>query len=1186
MLLHAIWDTSDLLLWASADRFDLTPLPAVAVRRALDAALGRSTAGVNAADGEAPALEPAAAPAGDAPSGDAPNDDAPNEKAAHDGDDAPGGDAPGGDAPGGDASGVDPRAGQGSLNDASDAAPVEAVRVNAAPPEGVPGDPASPDPEPSDPEAVDPAPFDPSPFDPASPDAGPDDGAPPDVSLVADTGMDDTGMDDADIDDAGVADAPVDEDLPAAVHLRDGWIVLPTGEVACTFVVVPPIDALDLFGQQSSGDAGRGTGPGGGGGDFGRFTVSDSYLFYRRLSRLVVAALAGQQFYPSMKQTDAGHVATWQVLVGDQTAVAQLEQYAQAMPPAARALEHLGEAHPLRLVETFLTETTDALARRAVMGDSFFDRVHIRPAASDVRWLSALLGRARRIDGETGELRQLNDAIQIWLTPLTHSGASEEMKLGFKLLEPEGEGEQWPVEFVLIDAADEGTDPLAEEAELPAAALWKQEAGAMTSLGRGVRARQERFVAELRRASEAFPSLERVIHEPAPHGVLLTPVEAYAFMRNWSRALEEMQFGVQMPSWAEQEMAELSLRMSLVPADDDGDFLSEPGHAGGQGPGQPFTAGGRVGLDAIVRFDWRIAVGDLQLTAAEFEAVVARQSPLVKFNGRWVPVDLEAAQKASDAIKQTGTGRLTLGDAFRRAYGLAGEAGVPVSGLTGADWIGRLLDQAPDEGVSDLPQPAGFLGELRPYQLRGLRWLEYLDRLGLGACLADDMGLGKTIQFIALLLHERLGNPECGPTLLFAPASVLGNWMRELQRFAPDLKVMPHHGPERSHGDAFVEQAMRHHVVITGYALAHRDLEDFKRVLWRRVALDEAQKVKNPSSAASQSIRSIASSRRVALTGTPIENHLSELWAIMETLNPGLLGSPSQFRERFVLPIEKMADRSRGALLRELIRPFVLRRTKQDGEVAANLPEKMEMRVYCSLTPEQAAMYERVTGEMLSSVENASGIRRRGLILAGLTRLKQICDHPALLTPDNSTIDNRSGKSERLVDMLEEVLEEGEAALVFTQYREMGHLLEKLIAARLNQPTLFLHGGVPVKQRDDMVEQFQSGKTAKIFILSLRAGGLGLNLTAASHVFHYDRWWNPAVEAQATDRAHRIGQSRIVQVHKFVSIGTVEERIDKLLTEKLSLAESIVTSGDGWLTNLSTEDLRSYVALSGEAVEE
>ena len=906
---------------------------------------------------------------------------------------------------------------------------------------------------------------------------------------------------------------------------------------------------------------------------------SDTLRFFHALARLVVRSIGRQQIYPSIKRHDGAYAAHWQVLVGTTDAVDALERFAAALPAAARALPRLEGVHPLRLVETFLTDTTDALVRRAVSGDDFFDRVHERPASPDVRWLSALLGVRKRVDGGPDELLRLSDDVHMWLAPITNTGHTTGFRLGFELIEPGGEGDLWPVRLLLV-TGDE------DEEALPAEELWRLEANNMTSLGRSVAERQAKFMAELARAAEVFPSVERLLGESKPTGMDVTPVEAYGLLRNWARQLEDVGFVVRLPSWARDEDSDLSLRMSLDPYDDDDESLDAPPGDGARN-GQPFTAGGRVGLESIVKFDWRVAVGGMQLTAAEFEAIVARQSPLVKIRDRWVPIDLEAAKKASDAMKQHEGGRLTLGEAFRYAYGLAGEAGVPVSGLSGADWIGRLLDQAPDATIGELAQPTGFLGELRPYQLRGLQWLEYLDRLGLGACLADDMGLGKTIQFIALLLEERVKRPETGPTLLFAPASVIGNWKRELQRFAPTLKVMAHHGPDRHKADAFHDAANAHDVVLTGYALAHRDLADLKRVMWYRVALDEAQKVKNPSSAASVAIRSIAASRRVALTGTPIENHLSELWAIMETLNPGLLGSPTQFRERFVIPVEKMNDRKRGNLLRELIRPFVLRRTKQDSEVAANLPDKMEMRVYCSLTPEQAAMYERVTAEMLVSVENASGIRRRGLILAGLTRLKQICDHPALLTADDKRIETRSGKCERLLDMLEEVQQEGEAALVFTQYREMGHLLEKAIANRLKAPTLFLHGGVPVKMRDEMVEQFQTkGTDKRIFILSLRAGGLGLNLTAANHVFHFDRWWNPAVEAQATDRAHRIGQVKIVQVHKFVSIGTVEERIDKLLTEKLSLAESIVTSGDQWLTNLSTDDLRKYLALSDEAVEE
>jgi SNF2 family DNA or RNA helicase len=418
---------------------------------------------------------------------------------------------------------------------------------------------------------------------------------------------------------------------------------------------------------------------------------------------------------------------------------------------------------------------------------------------------------------------------------------------------------------------------------------------------------------------------------------------------------------------------------------------------------------------------------------------------------------------------------------------------------------------------------------------------------------------------------------------------VVGNWLREIQRFARSLKVLVHHGPDRLTADAFAREAQASDVVITSYSLAHRDKDELSRVRWHRIALDEAQKIKNPAAAATMAIRSLYAPRRVALTGTPIENHLSELWSIMQVLNPGLLGTAADFREKFAVPIEKLGERDRAEQLRKMIRPFILRRTKQDPAIAGDLPEKLEMKVFCNLTAEQAALYERFVNDSLRQIDSASGIRRRGLILATLTRLKQICNHPALLeTNPSGVLDHRSGKCERLIDMVEELLEEGDAALVFTQYREMGHLLEQVIKSRLGAPTFFLHGGTPAKGRDEMIQAFQAQEpgTPRIFLLSLRAGGLGLNLTAANHVFHFDRWWNPAVEAQATDRAHRVGQTRRVQVHKFVCIGTMEERIDRLLSEKQALADQIVGSGDEWLTNLSTDQLREYLTLSKEAVGE
>ena len=463
----------------------------------------------------------------------------------------------------------------------------------------------------------------------------------------------------------------------------------------------------------------------------------------------------------------------------------------------------------------------------------------------------------------------------------------------------------------------------------------------------------------------------------------------------------------------------------------------------------------------------------------------------------------------------------------------------------------------------------------------------FLDTLGLGACLADDMGLGKTIQLIALLLHERQNSEPVGPTLILAPMSVVGKWRREIERFAPKLRVLVYQGADRPTGEAFDAVIGDQDVVLATYGLVARTGSDLARYRWHRVALDEAQKIKNPNTAQARAIRALSTVRRLALTGTPIENHLSDLWSISEFLNPGLLQSASEFRTRFAVPIEKLGDKERSAQLRRLIQPFLLRRLKSDPEVACDLPEKMEMRVFCNLTVEQAHHYELIVNDMLGSADSTTGIRRRAVILAGLTRLKQVCNHPRQFLRDNGPLEGRSGKCERLVEMLEEVMEEGEAALVFTQYRQASILLHELLSKHLDTEVLLMHGGSSAAQRDQMVERFQEAKgDTRVFVLSLKTGGFGLNLTAASHVFHFDRWWNPAVEAQATDRTHRIGQTRRVQVHKFVCIGTIEERIDQLLEDKRALAEEIMSSGDGWLTSLSTKELGEYIRLSGEAVAE
>jgi SNF2 family DNA or RNA helicase len=482
-----------------------------------------------------------------------------------------------------------------------------------------------------------------------------------------------------------------------------------------------------------------------------------------------------------------------------------------------------------------------------------------------------------------------------------------------------------------------------------------------------------------------------------------------------------------------------------------------------------------------------------------------------------------------------------------------------------------------------VPPPPNLRATLRPYQSRGYSWLYFLSRLGFGAVLADDMGLGKTVQTLALITRdwaERQGEP----VLLVCPTSVIGNWQREAARFAPELPLLVHHGAERRR-ERLLPRGSPVALVLTSYGLLHRDLAAFQSVTWRGLVLDEAQNVKNPESLQAKAARAVTASYRIALTGTPIENHVGDLWALMDFLNPGLLGTNASFRRKFLIPIATSADPEAERRLKTITAPFVLRRLKSDPSVIADLPKKFEMSVFCQLTKEQASLYAAVLHDLDEHLSQSEGIARKGLVLATLAKLKQVCNHPANLLHDDSALPDRSGKLTRLGELLEEVRESGERALIFTQFTEMAAMIKRYLQETTGRETLYLHGGLSKRARDDMVHTFQEAPDAPAtFVLSLRAGGTGLNLTRANHVFHFDRWWNPAVENQASDRAYRIGQTKNVQVRRLVCAGTVEEQIDALLQRKSALASRLVRSGEAALTELSNEALRDVFALRADAV--
>jgi hypothetical protein len=648
------------------------------------------------------------------------------------------------------------------------------------------------------------------------------------------------------------------------------------------------------------------------------------------------------------------------------------------------------------------------------------------------------------------------------------------------------------------------------------------------------------------------------------------------------------------------------------------------------------TAAPQLGLDHIVAFDWRVSIGDIDLTDKEMSDLVAAKSGLINLRGEWVLADaasirsisqymeqlrksstgsimnqlkqakqrLAAAKTAGDdtaeiertieeltaALDNPSSGEISLKEL--RELNLTAETTDPIA-VTGHDWQVSLIGGAIRHELPAprrIPIPANVTASLREYQRRGVDWMYWMARQGLGAVLADDMGLGKTLQLLALEAAEREPTTaesagqvgKVGPSLVIAPTSVVGNWAREAKKFTPHLKILVHHGTERKKDQEFLGTVTDYDIVITSYGVASRDYQLLGQQHWHRVTLDEAQHIKNSSTKISKAVRSLPADHRMALTGTPVENRLLELRAILDFCNPGILGSVSFFKHHFSKPIEVTGDEKKQEQLRNLTAPFILRRLKSDPAIIGDFPEKTETVITVDLTKEQAALYTAYVNDLTTQLEQAEGIGRRGLVLASLTKIKQICNHPAHFLGDGSPMlrgnHHRSGKVEELMQIVENARDHGEKVLIFTQYKAFGDMLTPYLSDYYGQKIPFLHGGVSKSGRDIMVQQFQAPDGAPAMVLSLKAGGTGLNLTAANIVVHMDRWWNPAVENQATDRAYRIGQDKNVFVYKLITAGTVEERIHDIISGKSELAAAMIAQGEGWLTELSDAELATLLS--------
>lgn len=684
---------------------------------------------------------------------------------------------------------------------------------------------------------------------------------------------------------------------------------------------------------------------------------------------------------------------------------------------------------------------------------------------------------------------------------------------------------------------------------------------------------------------------------------LLAPVQRAAEKSAFARELVDSQRVFQPQAWLPREAHRFLRDIPLF--EEAGLLVRIPDWWRAGQPPRPtvsVTVGGRkaagLGLDALLDFKVALTLDGEAVTPEEWARIVAADAGLVLIKGKWVEVDRDKLRTVLDHWKSLEATRKNEGVSFAEALRLLSGAqpGAEASENVGAEvrawsrvqpgeWLEKTLAELRHPAATAVAaSPPGLQATLRPYQAAGVRWLQFLRKFGLGACLADDMGLGKTVQVLAAVLQARAEQPGAAPVLLVLPASLLGNWLAEAARFAPTLRLFPVH-PSETEADTLAAAARNPaavlagiDVVLTTYGLLAK-LEWLRRHEWSLAILDEAQAIKNPGARQTRAVKEIKAPVRIALTGTPVENSLGDLWSLFDFLNPGLLGGARDFT-RYTKRLAQSAESGAFAPLRQLVRPYILRRLKSDRSVIADLPDKTEMRALCALTKRQAALYEQAVGELAERLATAEGIERRGVVLATLMRLKQLCNHPAQWLGGGDFDPADSGKFQRLAELATEIASRQEKVLVFTQFREMTGPLQHFLTTLFQRPGLVLHGGTGVTERRGLVERFQREDGPPFFILSLKAGGTGLTLTEAGHVIHFDRWWNPAVENQATDRAYRIGQKKNVLVHKFVCRGTVEEKIDRLIAEKQTLAADVLAEGGELpLTEMGNDELLKFVSL-------
>ncbi len=883
------------------------------------------------------------------------------------------------------------------------------------------------------------------------------------------------------------------------------------------------------------------------------------------LAQLYKSALhlvAKERFIPGLVGMNHSRQARW-IPVPDAADDEHLSILADHMPAVCRCLSGSSGVCPdipsIKVSHNLFARLVDDLVRSSIgkaPDGSQVSSVHDA-------WLAALHNRDATIHWpDSKELQAFAKQLMDWSRTVDLNVRSP-FRFCFRLSEPKDESGSWRMDYLLQPKTDQSTLIALQE-------LWHKNSPHAAYLYKAGANPVEFALTALGQASGLCPLICSSLKQKNPTGVEMNAGEALQFLSDYAQPLQAAGFNVMLPSWwlGRGPVRRLGLKAKTT--------------------GSKSQSNSRFTLNTIMNFDYTASLGDEELSLEELKELSRLKEPLVKLRGQWTQIDQKEIQKAIRFLENHKEHSLQARDLLEIALGAEKSVdGQTLEQVHLDGWLKKLVDSLKGhKAFTPVSPPPAFKGILRPYQEQGYSWLSFLRQWKLGACLADDMGLGKTVQALALVQNEQ-ERGEKRPVLLVCPTSVVNNWRKEAAKFTPELSVLIHHGTDRRKQNDFIKFAQKHAMVVSTYALLHRDIAFLSKVKWAGIVLDEAQNVKNPSTRQFKAARSLAADYRIALTGTPVENHVGDLWSIMEFLNPGMLGSLSWFQTRFKKPIQMFGDQQAAERLKTLTRPFILRRLKTDKTIIRDLPEKIEIKEYCSLTKEQALLYQAVVDDMSNQIQTAGGINRRGLVLAALIKLKQVCNHPAQFADDNSALAGRSGKLQRLTEMLLEIRELGERILIFSQFAEMGAMLQKYLQEYFGEVVYFLYGGTNKKKRDEMIDDFQNdAKAPAIFILSLKAGGTGLTLTRANHVFHYDRWWNPSVENQATDRAFRIGQTKDVQVHKFIVAGTLEERIDELIEHKTGIADKVVGSGEKWLSELSNKEFYELIKLDKESVGE